>query len=1110
LNGFNVALNGLTGAGNVVNDATSTARTLTVGYNNATSIFAGAIKDNTGTGGTVALTKTGGGILTLSGTNNTYTGGTIISAGTLKAGADNTLPYGAGTGDVTVTGTLDLNGFDLAINGLSGTSTAGKVVNDATGTAKTLTVGYNNATSIFAGAIKDNTGTGGTVALTKVGDGAMTLSGTNTYTGATNVNVGTLQATKAASLPGQTTLGKITVAGDATLAINAGGASEFTETDITNILTNAAFSSVASILAIDTTNASGGTFAYTGDITAALSLTKLGAGALTLSGANTYGGDTTISAGTLKAGADDTLPHGTGKGNVSLAGTLDLNGFNVALNGLTGAGNVVNDADGTDTTLTVGNNDATSVFAGVIADNTGTGGTVALTKVGGGTLTLAGTTANTYTGMTTVSAGEVDLNKAAGVDAIGGNVTVNGTSTLKFLVSEQIVNNAIITQTSGTFDLNGMTETITNYYKSSGIFRTGVGGHLIGTGGSITWSGGTNTINDGGSVEDVHIVISSGTNIVEGGASGGVLQLDGGGYGLEITGATLTLNSDNAVAGRLLLKGDLTSHASTKASNISNGGTLANPGNIDLNGGTRTFTVEKGKVPSGAADLSISAAITGGGLTKTGGGTLRLDGTVANTYTGMTTVSAGELDLNKTAGVNAIGGNVTIGGTGTLKFLVSEQIINSSIISQTAGTFNLNGMTETIAAFTNSGGIFSTGAGGRLIGGGATITWSGGTNTVNDGGAVEDAHVVITGGTNHVRGGATGGVLQVNAGGTGLEITGADLLLDSDNAVAGRLLLKGDLAAYASAMTSNISNSGALSNPGNIDLDDGIRTFTVEHGADLSISAVITNGGLIKAGDGRMLLTGINPYAKNTTIMQGVLEIAASGSIAKSPVIELKSGATLDVRKITPPPWTLASGQMLRGGGTVMGDMAVGNLATISPGDTGGAPDAEPGNPGTLTQSPGSETWAGGGTYLWEVNTVDTSVIRQPSGPSGLQGRNPGFDFLAIAGDLNIDATSGSMFTIDIVSLDPSTGTEGAVANWDKTKPYEWVIATAGGSITNFDPEAFDLNTTRFHNEMAPGASFVVRKDGDHDIVLVYVPEPATLALLGMGSFVLLLGRKRK
>src|SRR5439155_1644476 len=120
----------------------------------------------------------------------------------------------------------------------------------------------------------------------------------------------------------------------------------------------------------------GGTLTVGGPISGStFGFTKLGTGTLTLSGANAYGGDTTISAGTLQLGAAGVIPDGTGKGSVGVSGTLDLNTFSETINGLSGAGTVDTVAGGAPT-LTVGNNDQTSTFSGVIKN---TAGALALT-----------------------------------------------------------------------------------------------------------------------------------------------------------------------------------------------------------------------------------------------------------------------------------------------------------------------------------------------------------------------------------------------------------------------------------------------------------------------------------------------------------------------------------------------------------------------------------------------------------------------------------------------------------------------------------------------------------------------------------------------------------
>ena len=136
------------------------------------------------------------------------------------------------------------------------------------------------------------------------------------------------------------------------------------------------------ILGLDTTNAAGGNFTY-GSVIAdsnsganVLGLTKLGAGTLTLTAASTYSGPTMISAGTIKLGVANALPAGT---PLSVAGTLDLAGFDQQVSSVTGAGH--GDGQRRDGDLYV-KNPAADVFAGTMTGN------LAFTKAGAGTLTL--------------------------------------------------------------------------------------------------------------------------------------------------------------------------------------------------------------------------------------------------------------------------------------------------------------------------------------------------------------------------------------------------------------------------------------------------------------------------------------------------------------------------------------------------------------------------------------------------------------------------------------------------------------------------------------------------------------------------------------------------
>src|SRR5208282_4915307 len=181
LNGFDNTISSLAGTSSgIVEDSSATAATLTVGDSTSTT-FAGNIEDDNGS---LSLTKNGSGTLTLSG-DDTYSGATLVSAGTLQAGS--TTAFAAGSA-FTVDGTLDLNGFDNTISSLAGTSSG--IVEDSSATAATLTVGDSTSTT-FAGNIEDDNGS---LSLTKNGSGTLTLSGDDTYSGATWVSDGTLQA----------------------------------------------------------------------------------------------------------------------------------------------------------------------------------------------------------------------------------------------------------------------------------------------------------------------------------------------------------------------------------------------------------------------------------------------------------------------------------------------------------------------------------------------------------------------------------------------------------------------------------------------------------------------------------------------------------------------------------------------------------------------------------------------------------------------------------------------------------------------------------------------------------------------------------------------------
>ena len=191
---FNNTISGL----NAINALNSTTVTLTnsSGYSlvggainvDGTSALSisGGIYDQAAPAGQSSITKTGAGILTLSGAN-TYTGATAINAGTLQAGAINTLPS---TTVVTVASgaVFDLNGFSQTIASFSGAG-------NTTLGAGSLTFGSANDSTLYSGVMS---GTGG---LNKNGSGTFTMSGANTYTGTTNINAGTVSLTGSLASP---------------------------------------------------------------------------------------------------------------------------------------------------------------------------------------------------------------------------------------------------------------------------------------------------------------------------------------------------------------------------------------------------------------------------------------------------------------------------------------------------------------------------------------------------------------------------------------------------------------------------------------------------------------------------------------------------------------------------------------------------------------------------------------------------------------------------------------------------------------------------------------------------------------------------------------------
>ena len=332
---------------------------------------------------------------------------------------------------VNSTATFNMAGFSDTIDGLAGNG----ILEDTSGTS-TLTAGFSGASSTFSGLIKN---TGGTLSLTKIGAGTLTVSnGSNSYSGATTVSVGTLAVTANNALG--TTAAGTTVAAGAVLDLQ--GITYSTTEALTlnggTLRTSTGTSSYAGIVTLSTATAtidvSGTQLTLGGQVTGTQGFTKTSAGTALLSNAtNDYAGVTTVTAGTLAVTVNGALGAVGGNTIVGAAGTLDLRGVTyAAAEPVTLSGGTLQTSTGTssfagginltaDSTVSVSGTQLT--LSGQITGGAGSD----IAKTGAGVLILSNG-ANTYSGDTNITAGTVQIN---GSNNGTGAVNVNNSSILR-------------------------------------------------------------------------------------------------------------------------------------------------------------------------------------------------------------------------------------------------------------------------------------------------------------------------------------------------------------------------------------------------------------------------------------------------------------------------------------------------------------------------------------------------------------------------------------------------------------------------------------------------------------------------------------------------------
>jgi autotransporter-associated beta strand protein len=394
------------------------------------------------------LIKTGSGTLVLA-TANSYTGPTAVTAGTLSLTGSLNAASALVIGDAMFSYTPAGSGKSQTVAGLT-VNAGASTINVSTGNTLALGSIVRNT----AGVVDFNSNTAGTNTTSRSNTNGI-LGPWATYGSGTSTQYATVSAGAVAAYTGATNItfgvtGLTDTTGTVNYAISSGGGALSTPVSANT----AWFTGASNTLTVSTANSlslngimnvGSGTATITGgDLTIGATkelvitgpgnvtiqspirdnasgqsaLTVAGSGTLLVSGANTYSGDTVVCAGTLQLGNAAALPQGAGAGNLVLYKTLDLNNFSTNVNGLLGNGVVTSSAAGTPT-LTVGNNNVTSTFSGIIQNGTATA--VALTKIGSGTLSLTGN--HTYTGVTTVAAGKLSV---TGSLAAGSAVAVNG------------------------------------------------------------------------------------------------------------------------------------------------------------------------------------------------------------------------------------------------------------------------------------------------------------------------------------------------------------------------------------------------------------------------------------------------------------------------------------------------------------------------------------------------------------------------------------------------------------------------------------------------------------------------------------------------------------
>ncbi|WP_160746776.1 autotransporter-associated beta strand repeat-containing protein [Croceibacterium soli] len=947
---------------------------------------------SSGVVGAGALTKNGAGTLILCGSNS-YSGGTTVAAGTLRACS--TSAFGSWTMTVNSGATLDLANLGNTVRGLNG----GGTVTLGSGTLTT------NGTGSFSGTVS---GTGGLTVLA----GTQTMSGcTSAYTGVTRIDstlsVACLRNGGVASDIGASTSGPTNLLINGTLQYTGG-----------NVVTNRGFQTTNGTINVST---AGTVLGFAGQV-AGTSVTKSGAGTLILSGNNTYGGATIIAGGTVRAGSSTAF----GTSGIRLDGantTLDLNGFNITADYLHEAAAPANrTVNLTNATLTIDSNGG--VYSGAII------GTGNLVRGAGGTQTLSGC-ASSYSGTTTISGASVlqvhcladgGSNSSIGASGSGAaNLVISGGSSLRYLGSGGSTNRQFTLGTGGGSLYASGTGAIaftstapialtgTNAARTLTLRGTNTGNNLLA--GLIADNGTGRTAltkTDAGTwvLTNPNSTYTGITTI-----SGGVLGVDklsNGGFASSI-GAS-TASATNLVIGnnstlRYTGAGDTTNRLFTLSAGntiIESSGTGAivftDTGPVTLQTNNANYVVALGGTNTGNNTLAGSLRNAGTGITtlaKNDSGTWVLTGD--NTFTGNTVINDGNLVIGNGGNTgNAGAGNVIVDKvTSTLSFNRNDAFGFAGTLSGLGSIAQIGTGTTVLTAAGNSIGAARVDDGTLQVDGTlrtATLAMNGdGTLAVN--GMVEGA---TAGASSALTGNAGASTITVNSGGT-LRGNG-DLGGGGDTvALAGTLDTVGGTLALGAGDDRLVLDDPAVLTGGVVG-GDGADTLQVNNAANRALTVAQVDGfeALHKTLGGTLTLTGAHDFSGGTTVEAGVLALG-DGVTAGSVTSDIVDHGQVHFN--SPGTQTYAgtitgTGRVLKfGGGTLIltGDNGYAGRTSVAAG-TLLINGNQSGATGFTTVSAGA-TLGGSGTIGGDVVMAAGATLSP--------GNSPGT--LTIAGDLFLD-----------------------------------------------------------------------------------------------------------